>query len=93
VAARPGWTVARARRASGRVSGTVVRQIQETPRILIPFPEKVRPTRRRTGRGLGGAQGGDGRLRGLSVRPSSVGRSQKVQLSPPTPHTLQLSYY
>ncbi|GAA4509797.1 hypothetical protein GCM10023191_071500 [Actinoallomurus oryzae] len=62
VVARPGWTLAS---GVGRAAGRrpCRRQIQETPRILIPFPEMVRPTRRRSGWGLRGTQGGDERLR------------------------------
>jgi hypothetical protein len=43
----------------GRTAGLrpCQRQIQETPRILIPFPEMVRPTRRRTGRVTGALRG------------------------------------
>jgi hypothetical protein len=92
VVARPGWTMTS---GVGRTAGPwpCRRQIQETPRILIPFPELVlsHPAPDRTG--YGGAQGGDWAPAGLSVRPSSVGRPKKLQVFLPTPHTLQLSYY
>jgi hypothetical protein len=53
--ARPRWTTS----GSGGRQGfrPCQRQIQETPRILIPFPEMVRPTRRRTGRVTGALRG------------------------------------
>jgi hypothetical protein len=46
-------------RAGGR-GWALAAQIQETPRILIPFPEMVRPTRRWTGRVPGALRGAMG---------------------------------